>query len=126
MGLGKNNTVAEMRSELDRKRKRALDLQANTTDAEEWQNLNTIRWDLEDLDNDLYRSQFVRNNDKLEVLIGQIKQADKEGTRIISTLNDIKGAVQRARLALQSISSMFDELDTFYKETEALLDTFQV
>ena len=62
MSLDKNSTVAELRTELERKRKRALDLQMNTTDMDEWKNLNAIRWELEDIDNDLYRSRFINRN----------------------------------------------------------------
>jgi len=125
MSLNGNNSVAELRSELDRKRKRALDLQTNTTDPEEWKNLNAIRWELEDIDNDLYRSQFIKNNEKLKKLIGQIKQSGEKARKIIATLNDAKKALKKARSELKSTSAMFGELNNFYTETEALLETLR-
>ncbi len=125
MSLNKNSSVAELRSELDRKRNRTLDLQTNTKDPDEWNNLNDIRWELEDLDNDLYLSQFIKNNEKLEKLIGEIEQSGEGARKIVATLNDAKKTLMRARDGLKKASAMFGELDNFYKETEALLKTLQ-
>jgi len=125
MNIDKNSSVAELRSELDRKRRNALDLQMNTTDPGDWNNLNTIRWELEDLDNDLYLSSFIRNNEKLEKLIGQIEEASEGAKKIVETLNSIKNAVQKARSALKTTSAMFTDINTFYKEIEALIEIFR-
>ncbi len=121
MSLDKNSTIADLRSELDRKGKRALDLQTNTTDPTEWSNLNAIRWELEDLDNDLYLSQFVKNNDKINKLIGQITESSKKAKKILATLEEAKKILSKARTELQQTSAMFNELEGFYNETEALL-----
>lgn len=123
MSVDKNSSVAELRSELDRKRKRALDLQTSTTDPDEWKNLNTIRWELEDLDRDLYLSQFIKNNEKLEKLIGQMEEASEGAKKIVETLNEIRNAVVKARSTLKAASSMFPELDSFYTEVEEMLKT---
>ena len=125
MSLDKNSTVAELRSELDRKRKRALDLQMNTTDMDEWKNLNAIRWELEDIDNDLYRSRFIKNNEKLEKLIDQIDRSGEDAGKIIETLNNAKDVLQKARTELKSVSAMFGELNNFYMETEELLEAMR-
>ncbi|RLJ17469.1 hypothetical protein DJ031_14200 [bacterium endosymbiont of Escarpia laminata] len=121
MSLDKNSTIADLRSELDRKGKRALDLQTNTTDPTEWSNLNAIRWELEDLDNDLYLSQFVKNNDKINKLIGQIAESSKKAKKILVTLDEAQKILSKARTELQQTSAMFDELEGFYNETETLL-----
>ena len=121
MSIDKNSSVAELRSELDRKRKRALDLQMSATDPEEWKNLNTIRWELEDLDRDLYLSQFIKNNEKLEKLIGQLAAAGEEAKKIVETLDEIRNAVKMARSTLKTASSIFPELDAFYTEIENML-----
>jgi hypothetical protein len=122
MDLDKNNSVAELRSELDRKRKRAVDMQTNTTDATEWKMLNDLRWGLQDLDNDIYLSQFIKNDDLIEKLIGQIGQAGEEAKKIMSTLNNVKTVLQKARTDLKKTSAMFKELDAFFRETESLLN----
>ncbi|RLJ17332.1 hypothetical protein DJ030_14890 [bacterium endosymbiont of Escarpia laminata] len=121
MSLDKNSTITDLRSELDRKGKRALDLQTNTTDPTEWSNLNAIRWELEDLDNDLYLSQFVKNNDKINKLIGQIAESSKKAKKILVTLDEAQKILSKARTELQQTSAMFDELEGFYNETETLL-----
>jgi len=126
MNIDENSSVAELRSELDRKRKRALDLQMDTTDPDEWKHLNAVRWELEDLDTDLYLSRFIKNNDKLEKLIGQIEQAGEGARKIVETLKEIRTAVQTARSALEKASAMFPELDAFYTEIEKMLDTLRV
>ncbi len=126
MTINENSSVAELRTELDRKRKRALDLQMDTTDPDEWKNLNTVRWELEDLDRDLYLSPFIKNNDTLEKLIGQMAQAGEGAKKIVETLKEIRSAVQTARSALNQASAMFPELDAFYQEIEKMLDTLRV
>ena len=123
MSIDNNSSVAELRSELDRKRKQALDLQTDTTDPDEWNNLNTIRWDLEDLDRDLYLSQFIKNNDKLEILIGQIEESGEEAKRIAATLETVTETLKKARAELKDTSAMFGELDDFYKKTDELIKT---
>jgi uncharacterized phage infection (PIP) family protein YhgE len=121
MSIDKNSSVAELRSELDRKRKRALDLQMSATDPDEWKNLNAIRWELEDLDRDLYLSQFIKNNEKLEKLIGLLEAAGEGAKKIVETLDEIKNAVKLARSTLKTASSIFPELDAFYTEVENML-----
>ncbi len=121
MSVDKNSSVAELRSELDRKRKRALDLQMSATDPDEWKNLNIIRWELEDLDRDLYLSQFIKNNEKLEKLIGQLEAASEGAKKIVETLKEIRNAVEEARSTLKTASSIFPELDAFYTEIEDML-----
>jgi len=121
MSLDGNSSVAELRSELDFKRRRALDLQLNTKDADEWKNLNAIRWELEDLDNDLYQSQFIKNNEKLEKLIGQIEKSGEEAAKIVTTLNKAKEVLQKARQQLKQTSPIVGQQDAFYRETEELL-----
>jgi hypothetical protein len=125
MDLDKNSSVAELRSELDRKRKRVLDMQTNTTDAAEWKMLNGLRWGLQDLDNDIYLNQFIKNDDLIKKLIGQIGQAGEEAKKIISTLENVKTVLQEARTSLKKTSAMFKELDSFYRETESLLKVLQ-
>lgn len=126
MGLNKENSIAELRSELDRKRMRTLDLRLRTTDPVESQNLNALRWELEDLDNDLYRSQFIRNNDLIEKLIGQIEEAGEAVQRVSATLAEVRETLARARAELAETSVMFSELQNFYTETEELLDVFRI
>jgi hypothetical protein len=125
MIMDKNNTVAELRSELDQKRKRILDMQTGTTDPAEWKALNTLRWGFQDLDNDIYLSQFIKNNDLIEKLIGQVDQAGEEAKKIVITLNNLKETLQKAHEELKKTSAMFKELDAFYTETEALLNVLQ-
>jgi hypothetical protein len=125
MDLDKNSSVAELRSELDRKRKRVLDMQTNTTDAAEWKMLNDLRWGLQDLDNDIYLNQFIKNDDLIKKLIVQIGQAGEEAKKIISTLENVKTVLQEARTSLKKTSAMFKELDSFYRETESLLKVLQ-
>lgn len=125
MSLTSQSTVAELRSELDRKRRRALDLQAATGDAEEWAVLNTLRWELEDLDRDLYQGQFIRNNDRLEKLVAHIESATDDAQRILRTLDEVRAAVSRAREKIRSTSSIFGEMDAFLVETETLLDVIR-
>jgi DNA repair ATPase RecN len=125
MSIDNNSSVAEVRSELDRKRRRALDLQTSSTDPNEWNNLNTIRWDLEDLDTDLYLSQFIKNNDKLEILIGQIQKSGEKAEKIAATLQNVSETLQKARAELKNASAMFGELDCFYKEIDELIKTLR-
>lgn len=120
MNIDKNSNFSELRSELDRKRRRAVELQTITTDPGEWSNLNTIRWDLEDLDKDLYLSQFTKNNDKLEVLIGKIKETSDKAKRISDTLENVTETLRTARAELKDASALFGELDCFYKEIDGL------
>lgn len=125
MTIDENSSVAELRSELDRKRKRALDLQMDTTDPEEWKNLNLVRWELEDLDRDLYLSPFIKNNDRLEKLIGQMEEATEGAQKIVETLKKIRSALQTARSSLKKTSAMFPELDAFYTEIKKMLETLR-
>ena len=125
MSVDKNSSVAELRDELDRKRRRAFDLQRSTTDPDELDNLSTIRWELEDLDRDLYLSQFIKNNDKLEKLIGQMEEATEGANKVVETLKEIRNAVVKARSTLKTASSMFPELDAFYTEVEQMLKTLR-
>ncbi|MHC4553023.1 MAG: hypothetical protein ACYSUT_09715 [Planctomycetota bacterium] len=122
MHIDKNSSVAELRSELDRKRRQTLEFQATTTDPVEWSNLNVIRWDLEDLDKDIYLSQFIKNNDKLEKLIGKIEQATQEAQKIKTTLDNVLASLKKAREELKQNSAIFEELSHFYTEVDGLID----
>lgn len=121
MGLDKNSTVAELRSELRGRRMRALDLQLNTTDIDQWRALNTVRWDLKDLDTGIYLNQFIKNNDKIAKLIGQIQKSTKGAKAIADALKSAKQTLKKARTKLKDASAMVEELDAFYKETQTLL-----
>ena len=125
MAVNRQSTVAELRNELDGKRRRALELQANTTDEGEWSQLNTIRWELEDLDKDLYLSQFIKNNDKLEKLISEVEASTEQAQKIVQTLEEARRAVQGAREKLKQTSPMFEELNNFLAETEAMLNVIR-
>ena len=118
MSLNKNSTVGELRNELECKRRKATELQMNTTNAREWLSLNTLRWDLEDLDKDLYLSQFIKNNDKLAKLIGEIQKATAEAQKLIATIEDVKQSLVSARAKLKNTSPMFDEISSFLDEVE--------
>jgi len=118
MNLSTKSNVAELRNELERKRSKAQELQMNTTNAGEWISLNTLRWELEDLDKDLYLSPFIKNNDKIAKLAGVIKDATAEAQKLITTIVEIEQALVRARAKLKSTSPMFDEISSFFDEVE--------
>ena len=121
MSLNTRNTIAELRNELDSKRNRAKELQSKTTVTDEWKNLNNIRWELEDLDNDIYKSQFIKNNQKISTLINQINNAQDDAKKIIKTIDEINSAIKSARSKLKNTSKMLTELNNFYNETEELI-----
>jgi len=118
MNVSTNSTIAELRNELERKRNKAQELQMNTTDAEEWASLNTLRWELEDLDKDLYLNQFIKNNDKLAKLIGQIEGASTDAQKLVKTIGEVEQAIKDARDKLKSTSPMFDELTNFLDDVD--------
>lgn len=121
MSLNTRNTIAELRNELDSKRNRAKELQSKTTVTDEWKNLNNIRWELEDLDNDIYKSQFIKNNQKISTLINQINNAQDDAKKIIKTIDEVNSAIKSARSKLKNTSKMLTELNNFYNETEELI-----
>lgn len=121
MSLSKNSTVAELRNELERKRAKARELQMNTTNHREWVSLNTLRWELEDLDRDIYLSQFIKNNDKIAKLIGEIEEATAEAQKLITTIGEVEKALIDTRAKLKSTSTMFDEISSFLDEVEATI-----
>ena len=97
MELNTNSSIAELRNELDRKRRKAIDLQMNTTDPDEWALLNSLRWELEDLDKDIYLGQFIKNNDKLSKLVGEIENATAEAQKLVETLENFEQALEVTR-----------------------------
>ena len=118
MNLSTNSSVAELRNELERKRKKAQELQMNTTDPDEWATLNTLRWELEDLDKDIYLGQFIKNNDKLAKLVGEIEDATTEAQKLVKTIGEIEQALTDARAKLKSSSPMLGEITSFLDEVE--------
>ncbi len=125
MTLSKQSTVAELRHKIDRKRIRALELQMDTRDANEWDSLNAVRWELQDLDTDLYQSQYIKNNEKIEKLIGKIQESSEDARQIIETLDRIKKVIKKARKKLKKNSPRFKELSQFLNETKSLTKVFQ-
>lgn len=121
MNLSANSSVAELRNEIERKRKKAQELQMNTTDTDEWASLNTLRWELEDLDNDLYLSQFIKNTDKLAKLVGEIEGATTEAQKLVNTIEDVEQALIGARAKLKSFSPMIEEIKDFLDEVDAMM-----
>lgn len=121
MIVSTSSTIAELRSELERKRNQAQELQMNTTDPDEWAGMNTLRWELEDLDKDLYLNQFIKNNDRLEKLIGQIKSASADAQKLVETIAGVEQAVNDARGKLKSTSSMFDEMARFLDDIDRMI-----
>ena len=120
-----NSSIADLRSELERKRREVVDLQLRTTSQTDWSNLNVIRWQLEDLDNDHYVSQFIRNNDKIRKLVGEIEAATLEAQKIVDTIDSAVKAVKNARKALKKTSRMFADTKRFLSETEAILSALK-
>lgn len=118
MNLTTNNSVAELRNELERKRRKAQELQMNTTDPDEWATLNTLRWELEDLDKDIYLGQFIKNNDKLAKLSGEIKEATKESQKLVKTIGEVEQALKDTRDKLKSSSPLIEEINSFLDEVE--------
>ncbi len=118
MNLNTNRTVAELRNELERKRKKAQELQMNTTDPDEWATLNTLRWELEDLDKDIYLGQFIKNNDKLSKLVGEIEETTVESQKLVKTIGEVEQALKDARNKLKSTSPMLDEINIFLNDVE--------
>ncbi len=118
MNLSTNSSVAELRNELERKRKKAQELQMNTTDPDEWTTLNTLRWELEDLDKDIYLGQFIKNNDTLAKLVGEIKGATTEAQKLVKTIDEVEQALKSARAKLKNTSPMLDEITSFLDEVE--------
>jgi cell fate (sporulation/competence/biofilm development) regulator YlbF (YheA/YmcA/DUF963 family) len=118
MDLNANSTVAELRNELERKRKKAQELQMNSTDPDEWVALNTLRWELEDFDKDIYLSRFIKNNDKLAKLTGEIEDATAESQKLVKSIGEIEQALMDTRAKLNSTSPMLDEIKGFLDEVE--------
>lgn len=123
--ITQSSNVADLRSELERKRREAVDLQLRTTSPTDWSNLNVIRWQLEDLDKDLYASQFIQNNEKIKKLVGEIAAATLEAQKIIDTIDSAVKAVTTARKALKKTSKIFDDTKRFLSETERLLEVLK-
>jgi len=119
--IDQSSNIAALRSELERKRREVVDLQLRTTSPTDWSNLNVIRWQLEDLDNDLYVSQFIQNNDKIKKLVGEIAAATQEAQKIADTIESAVKAVKTARKALKKTSRLFEDTQRFLGETEAML-----
>lgn len=118
MDLSTNSSIAELRNEIERKRKKAQELQMNITDRDEWAILNTLRWELEDLDTDIYLDQFIKNNDKIAKLAGEIEAATTEAQKLIKTIGEIEQALKDARIKLKNTSPMFVEITSFFDELE--------
>ncbi len=125
MGLNQNSSVAELRTELDFKRRKARELRAATEDADERMMLSDIFWELRDLDIDLYHSQFIKNNERLSVLTGHLENAVAGAEKVIATLENISEVLQSSRGSLNEASVMFGELGTFYSEVEGILESFK-
>jgi cell fate (sporulation/competence/biofilm development) regulator YlbF (YheA/YmcA/DUF963 family) len=121
MKLSTNSSVAELRNEIERKRKKAQELQMNTTDPDEWASLNILRWELEDLDKDLYLSQFIKNTDKLAKLVGKIEGATTEAQKLVNIIEDVEQALKSARAKLKSSSPMINEIKGFLDEVDAMM-----
>lgn len=122
MKLNKNSSIAELRTALEGKRRKAKDLQMNITNRDEWAALNTLRWELEDLDKDIYLGQFIKNDDKLTKLIGKIKGATSDAQNLVKTVEKVAQALVDARKKLKSTSSMFDEIKGFLDEVDELIN----
>lgn len=118
MNLTMNSSVAELRNELEGKRKRAIELQMNTTDPDEWATINSLRWELEDLDKDIYLSQFIKNNDKIAKLVGNIEDSTTGAQKLIITIGEIEQALSDARAKVKSTSPMIDEITIFLNDVE--------
>jgi len=123
--ITQSSNIADLRSELERKRREAVDLQLRTTSPKDWSNLNVIRWQLEDLDKDLYVSQFIENNDKIKKLVGEIAAATLEAQKITDTIEAAIKAVAGARKGLKKTSRIFDDTKRFLNETEGLLEVLK-
>jgi len=125
MNLSKRSTVAELRNELERKRRKAQELQMNTTNAGEWSSLNTLRWELEDLDKDIYLSQFIKNNNKIAKLVGIIEEGTAEAQKLIVTIGQVEQALIGARAKLKSTSPMLDEISSFLDEVQLTIEVMK-
>lgn len=125
MNISTNSTIAELRNELERKRSKAQELQLDTTDPDDWAALNTLRWELEDLDKDIYLAQFIKNNEKLSKLTGVIKQATTDAQKIVKTIDNIEQSVKSARKKLKSTSQMFNEITSFMDDIDEMINVLK-
>ena len=122
MRINENSTIAELRNDLERKRRRAHELQLDTTDPDEWADMNTLRWELEDLDKDLYLSQFIKNNDKITKLVGHVQGASEDAQKLVKSIESVEQAIKEARYKLSSMSSTFDEITTLLNDVEETIE----
>ncbi len=97
----------------------------NTTDPEEWDSLNTLRWELEDLDKDLYLSQFIKNTDMLAKLVGEIEKATTAAQKLINTIKEVELAITTARDKLKATSPMIAEMKGFLDEVDTMMAVFK-
>ena len=125
MNINASSTSAELRNELERKRSKAQELQLDTTDPDDWAALNTLRWELEDLDKDIYLAQFIKNNEKLSKLTGVIKQDTTDSKKIVKTIDDIEQSVKNAREKLKSTSQMFNEITSFMDDIDEMINVLK-
>jgi hypothetical protein len=126
MELNSDSSIAELRNELDRKRRKAIDLQMNTTDPDEWAVLNSLRWELEDLDKDIYLGHFIKNNDKLSKLVGEIENATIEAQKLVNTITEIEEVLIEARAKIKTTSPMLDEITIFLNDVEKTMEILKV
>ena len=126
MELNTNSSIAELRNELDRKRRKAIDLQMNTTDPDEWALLNSLRWELEDLDKDIYLGQFIKNNDKLSKLVGEIESATIEAQKLVKTISEIEEILIETRAKIKRTSPMLNEITLFIDDVERTMEILKV
>jgi predicted nucleic acid-binding Zn-ribbon protein len=90
----------------------------DTTNPDEWSGLNTIRWELEDLDKDIYLGQFIKNNDALSKLIDKIKDANQDAAKLINTIQNVEDAVKDLRDKIDQASPLISEISGFLVEVE--------
>ena len=93
----------------------------DTTDSEEWESMNMLRWELEDLDKDLYSCQFIRNNDRISRLTGQLTEAGADAVKVLKTIEEVERAITNARGKLKDTSRMFGEISGYLDDVSNML-----
>ena len=91
-------------------------------DPDQWADMNALRWELEDLDKDLYSSQFINNNDKITKLAGHDQGASEDAQKLVKSIESVEQAIKEARYKLSSMSSTFDEITTLLNDVEETIE----
>lgn len=121
--MNENDTIQTMRRKVQELEDKFVALAASATPAGAAKALDLVALELHDVDRALYEAVFLRNDSTIKRLIDEIESATQGGKAVLNQLEELRGAVDKARAAVQAAAPNLNNAKALLDEVQGVIDS---